>query len=146
LQETLRVNRNLKNNGAPGEDSITSELIKYGGRKRWNRIHQLIKIILEKEQMPQEWSTVIICPIYKQSVKLECHNYRGISLLNVSYKIFTTLLTRWIEPYAEGIIGDYQCGFRKGRSTTDQIFCLRMILEKACERRVDIRQLYIDFK
>ena len=39
LQETLGVIRNLKNNRAPGEDSITSELIKYGGRKLWNRIH-----------------------------------------------------------------------------------------------------------
>jgi hypothetical protein len=41
LQETLGVIRNL-NNRAPGKDSITSELIKYGGRKLWNRIHQLI--------------------------------------------------------------------------------------------------------
>jgi sorting nexin-29 len=55
-------------------------------------------------------------------------------------------LTRCLEPYAEGIIGDYQCGFRKGRSTTDQIFCLRMILEKTCENRGDIHQLFIDFK
>jgi sorting nexin-29 len=55
-------------------------------------------------------------------------------------------LRRCIEPYAEGIVGDYQCGFRKGRSTTDQIFCLRIILEKTCEHRVDIHQLYIDFK
>ena len=36
LQETLGVIRNLKNNRAPGEDSVTSELIKYGGRKLWN--------------------------------------------------------------------------------------------------------------
>jgi hypothetical protein len=53
----------LKNYRAPGEDSITSELVKYGGRKLWNRIHQLIKTILETEQMPQEWGTAIICPI-----------------------------------------------------------------------------------
>jgi hypothetical protein len=42
------VIRNLKKNRAPGEDSITSELIKYGGRKLWNRIHKLIKIMWEK--------------------------------------------------------------------------------------------------
>ena len=90
-----------------------SELIKYEGRKLWNRIHQLIKRIWETEQMPQEWSTAIICPIYKKGDKLECRNYRGISLLDVTYKIFTNLLTRYIEPYVEGLLGDYQCGFQR---------------------------------
>jgi hypothetical protein len=51
VQETLEVIINLKNNIAPGEDSITPELFKYGGRKLWNRIRQLIKIICETEQM-----------------------------------------------------------------------------------------------
>ena len=74
LQDTLGVIRNLKNNRAPGEDLITSELIKYGGGKLWNRINQLIKIVWETEQMPQEWGTAIICPIYKQGDKL-----RGLS-------------------------------------------------------------------
>ena len=78
--------------------------------------------------MPQEWNTTIICLIYKKGDKLECHNYRGISLLNVTYKIFTNLLARYIEPYVEELLGDYQCGFQKGRSSMDQIFCLRMIL------------------
>ena len=96
--------------------------------------------------MPQEWGTAIIYPIYKQGDKLECHNYHGISLLSVTYKIFTNLLTSYIEPYVEEMLGDYQCGLRKGRSTTDRIFCLRMILEKACEYKVDIYQLYIDYK
>jgi hypothetical protein len=46
--------KEIWNNRAPGEDTITSELIKYGGRRLWNRIHQLIKTIWETEQMPQE--------------------------------------------------------------------------------------------
>ena len=70
LRETLGVIRNLKNNRAPEEDSITSELIKYGGRNLGDRIHQLIKTIWETEQMPQGWGTAIICLIYKQGDKL----------------------------------------------------------------------------
>jgi hypothetical protein len=96
--------------------------------------------------MPQEWSTAIICPIHKKGDKVECRNDRGISVLNVTYKIFTNLLTRYIEPSVEEMLGDYQRGFRKDQSTTAQIFCLRMILEKACEYNVDIHELHIDYK
>ena len=101
---------------------------------------------LKTEQMPQEWNTAITCPIYKKGDKLECRIYRGISLLNVAYEIFTNLLTRYIEPYVEEQLGDYQCGFRKGRSSTDQNFCHRKILERAYENKVDTHQLYIDYK
>jgi hypothetical protein len=39
------------------------------------------------------------------------------------------LLSR-LNPYIDKIIGNQQCGFRHNRSTTDQIFCIRQILEK----------------
>jgi hypothetical protein len=43
-----------------------------------------------------------------------------------------------------GIIN--QCGFRCNRSTTDQIFYIRQILEKKCEYNGTVNQLFIDFK
>jgi hypothetical protein len=36
-------------------------------------------------------------------------------------------------------IGDRQCGFRRNRSTTDQIFLVRQILEKKSRMRQYIR-------
>jgi hypothetical protein len=44
------------------------------------------------------------------------------------------------------IIEDHQCGFRHNRSTTDQIFCIRQILEKKWEYNETVHQLFIDFK
>jgi hypothetical protein len=44
------------------------------------------------------------------------------------------------------IIGDHQCGFRRNRSTTDQIFHIRQILEKKLEYNLTVHQLFIDFK
>jgi hypothetical protein len=35
--------------------------------------------------------------------------------------------------YIDEIIGDHQCGFQRKSSTTDQIFCIRQILEKKWE-------------
>jgi hypothetical protein len=43
-------------------------------------------------------------------------------------------------------MGDHQCGFRRNRSTTDQIFYIRRILEKKWEYNGTVHQLFIDFK
>jgi hypothetical protein len=48
--------------------------------------------------------------------------------------------------FVEEITGDHQCGFRRNRSTTDQIFCFRQILEKKWEYNETLHQLFVDFK
>jgi hypothetical protein len=48
--------------------------------------------------------------------------------------------------YADEIIGDNQCGFRRNWSTTDQIFYIRQILEKKWQYNGTVHQLFIDFK
>jgi len=58
---------------------------------------------------------------------------RGITLLATTYKILSIILLSRVTTYAEEIIGDYQCGFRRKRSTTDLIFCIRQIIEKKWE-------------
>jgi sorting nexin-29 len=44
------------------------------------------------------------------------------------------------------LCGDHQCGFRRNRSTTDQIFYIRQILEKKWKYNGTVHQLFIDFK
>jgi len=94
---------------------------------------------------------VIKCPYFrfrnhKKGDKTECNNYRGISLLPTTYKILSSILLSRLIPYAEEIMGDHQCGFRRNRSTTDHIFCIRQIFEKKWEHNEAVHQLFIDFK
>ena len=51
-----------------------------------------------------------------------------------------------LKPYANQIIGQYECGFREGVSTIDQIQTLRQILEKTLEFQIESHHLFIDFK
>jgi hypothetical protein len=55
------------------------------------------------------------------------------------------LLSR-LSPYIDEITGDNQCGFRCNRSNTDQIFCIRQILEEKWEYNETAHELFIDFK
>jgi hypothetical protein len=41
---------------------------------------------------------------------------------------------------------NHQCGFWRNRATTDQIFCIRQILEKKWEYNETVHQLFVDFK
>jgi len=85
-------------------------------------------------------------PIYKKGDKLECPNYRAITLLNVTYKVLSGILYNRLTVYAEEILGEYQCGFRANRSTIDHIFTIRQTQEKAYEYSRHLYNLFLDFK
>lgn len=50
----------------------------------------------------------IICPIFKKRDPTEVENYRGISLLDTSYKVLPLTILNRLEKYATNIIGEYQ--------------------------------------
>jgi len=115
----------LKSHRSPGINQIPAELIKAGGSTICGEIHKLIISIWNKEELPEEWKESIIVLIYKQGDETDCNNYRSLSLLPTTYKILPNIRLSRLIPYAEETTGDHQCGFRRNRSTTDHIFCIR---------------------
>ena len=61
-------------------------------------------------------------------------------------KIILNRLKPQAEPQAEKIIAEEQAGFRAGRSTTEQIFNLRILYEKYLQHQQDLYHVFIDFK
>jgi sorting nexin-29 len=135
----------LKSNKAGGSDNIMPELIKHGERTLKQRIYNLITTIWEKEQLPSQWNKRVICPLYKKGDRLDCMNYRPITLLNVAYKIFTIILNQRLVGIIETEVGDYQSGFRPNRFTVDNTFMVRQIIEKCYEYNIDIYNIFIGY-
>jgi hypothetical protein len=138
--------RKLKNNKAPGMDLIQAEMIRNAGTEYFKHLHHLIVKTWLTETIPEEWNLSIIFPIHKKGDVTICTNYRGISFLCITYKKISNILFQRLSPYVENIIGDYQCGFRQGISTSEQIFNIRQILEKCSEFGIEAHHLFIDFK
>jgi hypothetical protein len=83
--------------------------------------------------LPEQWNESIIVPVYRKENKIDCSNYRRIPLLSTSYKIVSNILLLRLSSYIDEIIGEHQCGFRRNKSTTDRISCIRQIPEKKVE-------------
>jgi sorting nexin-29 len=119
----------LKKYKLPGSDQVLAELIQAGGEILLSAIYKLVNSVWNKEELPDQWKSVIVI-VHKKGDKVNCKNYRGISLLSTSYKMLSCILLSRLGPYIDEIIGAHQCGFRHNRATTDQIFCICQILEK----------------
>ncbi|XP_061515173.1 uncharacterized protein LOC133393594 [Anopheles gambiae] len=108
-------------------------------------MHRLIVRIWDPEE-PDEWKLGVIHPVYKKGDSLDCANFRAITVLHAAYKILSRILFCRLSPLATDFIGSYQAGFVGGKSTTDQIFTLRQILQKCREHQIPTHHLFIDFK
>jgi len=146
IEDVKKSVRNLKSNKVPGTDGIHLELMKYGGNKLLNRMYELVRQIWEEERIPEEWKETIIVPIHKSGDRDSCENYGGIALGNAAYKILLNITLGKIKPYVEKVTGEYQNGFRDGRSVIDSMFALKIINKKLWEYNQRVQYLLIDFQ
>jgi len=92
-------------------------------------VHELINSVRNREELPQKGKDSIIVPIYRKGDETDYSNYIEISLLPTTYS-FIQYFFSMLTPYVGEIIGNHQCGFRRNRSNTDHIFCIRRIMKK----------------
>lgn len=137
----------MKHGKAPGIDNITAEelgvMIQGIGLQM---LHRLCGLVWEKEELPTDWKHSVIVPIHKKNDRLDCSNYRGISLLCHCSKVFSSIILLRIRKRTDEILSEAQAGFRANRSTIDQIFTLRQLAEKYEEFGKELYVCYIDFR
>ena len=140
----------LRDRNAPGADGISAELLKLGGAETIRWLTSLFNSIWSSECIPSDRLNHIIIPLHKKDSRSECDNYRGIALLNIASKVFARVLLNRVKPRADTLLQENQYGFHKGRGCTDQLYSLRLLMEKAREYHhplhicfVDLRKAYV---
>jgi hypothetical protein len=61
-------------------------------------------------------------------------------------KVLTRTVRKRLSLFQDTLIVEYQGGFRKGKSSTDQIFTLRMLQKQSFEQNIRLHFLFIGFK
>jgi hypothetical protein len=136
----------LKKNKSPGIDEIKAEMLQAGGEKLKHKIHELCNRAWNEENIPEPWGRSILIPIPKKGDLSKCSNYRTISLLNHTGKVLLMVLLNRLKHHLDPYMSEEQAGFRKDRSTVQQILILRLLAEKAKRNGKRIYNCFIDFQ
>ena len=75
-----------------------------------------------------------------------CQNYKGISLLCVASKDFGRAVLNRIQKVLEKHLDDNQCGFRQSRGCVDQIFSVKILMQRAKEFNKPIHLCFVDLQ
>lgn len=145
-EEICAVVEKMKNNKASGDDEITSEMLKALPPSGIRELVRVIHDIWESKEVPDSWRNAIIVPLHKKSSTTVPSNYRGISLLRVTYKLLERLVLERLSTSREQRARDEQAGFRPGRSTIDQVFILRRMIEMRQRFQQPMHVAFLDFE
>ena len=131
IEEVKRALNETKGGEAPGMDGVRVEMLKDRGVTVLEWLVRVFNICFMLSIVPVDWVIACMVPLYKGKGDVhECSNFRGISLLSVVEKVYGRVLIYRIRDKTENVIAKVQCGFRRSRGCTDQIFVVRQICEK----------------
>jgi hypothetical protein len=143
IVEVRRALGQIKSRRAPGSDEVTIDILKAGGEPIIRWMFEFFTDVWENEQMVKEWNITTLIKLYKNKGDRKiCDNYRGIALLNTTNKIFSRIILNRIQDLVDCQLLEIQSSFRSNRSTIDQIFTLKMTMEK---RRAFNKPLFMCF-
>ena len=115
---------NLDSSKATGCDGIGPKILKTCASSPYKPLHYLFNKSLQYCQMPTDWLTHIIVPVYKSGDQSNIQNYRPILLLSNISKVLERIIYDKIISFVSHQITPYQFGALKGRSTCQQLLIL----------------------
>ena len=137
--------QHLKPGKAPGPDSICPELILHAGATLKSWLRDFISSCLHRLKISKIWRRALVVAIPKPGKPVgDPKSYRPISLLCVPYKILERLIYARVEPLIDPLLPKEQAGFRRGKSTVDQVVLLTQNIEDSFEAKKKAGAVFID--
>ena len=94
--------------------------------------------------MPATFMEGEMAVLYKKKDPRDIRNYRPITLLNVDYKIFSSILASRIASMLDDVISPCQNGFVQGRQIYDNTFLTHLIKSTLDETNEEGLAIFLD--
>ena len=102
-------------------------------------------IILKELKIPKVWRRALVIAIPKPGKPVgdpKC--YLPISLLCVPYKILERLIYARVQPLIDPLLPKEQAGFRRGKSTVDQVVLVTQNIKESFEAKKKAGAVFIN--
>ena len=139
--------RQLKNKKAPGKDGIFNEMIRHLGSLAKQKLLDIYNHSWNTGTFPIRWKEGIIIPILKKGKNRHSKtSYHPISLLSCLGKTMERMVNRRLQHHLEknGLLSPSQSGFRKNRSTEDQVTLLTQNIENDFQQKMKTLAVFVD--
>lgn len=131
-----------------GHDGISYKLIKEAGPGIILPLTTLYNRSLELREVPLEWKTAIVHPIFKGGRKdrTQPSSYRPISLTSCVARLFEKMLNKQLQKYLldHDLLYQHQSGFLPGHSTITQLAFLTHKWQMALDRGEHVQTAFLD--
>ena len=138
--------KQMKRGKAVGEDGVAVEMVEALGGWGSDVVMHLANNIYETGQIPTPMKLSTFITIPKKPGAMECNKHRTISIMSQLGKIVLRVILNRVRNKIRPEIPEEQYGFVKGKGTTNAIFLLRMICERAIEMQRDVFLCFIDYQ
>ena len=131
-----------------GIESFSTKLVKDAAPAISEILAHIINSCIETSDIPSEWKTARITPLYKDGKKDDPNNYRPISVLPFISKILEKVIYKDLLRHtnALNIFTRYQAGFRKEKSTSSKLISLTDSCLLNMDKGLPTVCVYIDLK
>ena len=114
--DTLKVIKNL-NESKSVSGSIPTKIIKLAKFVCAPTLTSCFNHSLQSQKFPDSLKLADIIPVHKKNSKHDKDNYRPVSLLPSTAKIYEKLISNQLNPFLDSFFNIGLCGFRKQYST-----------------------------
>jgi hypothetical protein len=142
----FKILSDLKTNSSPGPDGIPTILLKNLKNVLSHPLSILFELIFQFVQLPNQWKTAIVKPIFKKGSSSDPNNYRPISLTSVICKVFESIIKKSLLLFFKehNLVTSHQHGFLSLHSTTTNLLECIKNLTVTLDKSGVVKILYID--
>ena len=130
-QEMSAAIKKMKEYKAADESGVMAEYLKSHEVEEVEKIGGMMNGILNGADITKKWKEIRVKLMHKIGRTDELKNYRPIAIINITCKLCMMMVRERIDKWTEdiGMLGEIQCGFRRGRRTADNLFMLERSIE-----------------